>query len=214
MGLKTENSVAEALKALKANYRLDLWRDQQFRPEVWGEKKSTLGVLAKVCNELRVDYYACKGYNSTSMAWEAGQRFANYIRKGQRPIIFYIGDHDPSGLDMDRDIRERIAQFTGISVMVQRLALHREQVDAMNLPPNPVKVKASGEWADSRAGQYVSEYGEESWELDALEPRFIHSTIKEAIDRIREEDKFDAMLQRELDDKMLLEETIEMSGDD
>lgn len=206
MGLKHYNSPAEALREMKAEYRLDLWQGQSFRPEVWVEKKALEGVIGRICNELRVDFFACKGYNSQSEQWRAGQRFANYIRRGQRPIVFHLGDHDPSGIDMTRDNRERLEMFAGYPIIVQRIALNMDQIEELQPPPNPAKV------TDSRAADYIAKYGESSWELDALDPQYISDLIENALLQIREEEKFDAMLQKEVDDKMLFDEFIEMSG--
>lgn len=206
MGHRTFESPQEALKKQKESYKLDLWEGQNFRPEVWVEKKALEGVIGRICDELRVDFFACKGYNSQSEQWRAGQRFADYIRRGQRPIVFHLGDHDPSGIDMTRDNRERLTMFAGYPIIVQRIALNMDQIDELKPPPNPAKI------TDSRAEDYISKYGEESWELDALDPQYINNLIRSALMKIREEDKYDAMLQQEVDDKMMFDEMIEFSG--
>lgn len=205
MGLKTYTSPGEALKEIKESYKLDLWQGQQFRPEVWVEKKALEGVIGRICNELRVDFFACKGYNSQSEQWRAGRRFADYIAKGQQPIVFHLGDHDPSGIDMTRDNQERLSMFAGVPIMVQRLALNMPQIEELNPPPNPAKL------TDSRANEYIAKYGNSSWELDALDPQYISDLIENALLMIREEDKYDEMLKQEVDDKLLFEEMIEMA---
>lgn len=139
-GLRTYRNPGEAVREAKAGYRIDMWAGQPMRPEVWIEKESLEGVIAGICNELRVDFFACRGYNSQSEQWRAGQRFASYYRDGQRPIVLHLGDHDPSGLDMTRDNRDRLSVFCGHPVAVQRIALNIGQVEAMGLPPNPVGV--------------------------------------------------------------------------
>ena len=48
------------------------------------------------------------------------------------------------------------------------------QIERYNPPPNPAKV------TDTRAKAYIAEFGNESWELDALEPRVIADLIQEA----------------------------------
>lgn len=204
-GWETFTSPAEALGKLKDNYKLDLWQGQTFRPEVWVEKKALEGVIGRICGELRVDFFACKGYNSQSEQWRAGIRFADYIRRGQRPIVFHLGDHDPSGIDMTRDNRDRLTMFAGSPIIVQRLALNMPQIEELGPPPNPAKI------TDSRAAGYIAQYGESSWELDALDPQYINNLIREALMKIREEDKWDAMLEQEVHDKLFFDEAIEMS---
>lgn len=91
----------DVFKGLDEGFKLNKWREQDFMPEVWVEKESQIDVIGQICNILEVPFYACKGYNSQSMAWRAGRRMQRYARRGQRPIIFHLGDLDPSGWDID-----------------------------------------------------------------------------------------------------------------
>ena len=165
----------------KSKYKIDMWEDQPYRPEVWVEKAALEGVVGTICDKLRVDFFSCRGYNSQSEQWRAGRRLAGYAAKGQRPIIFHLGDHDPSGIDMTRDNRDRLSMFAGAPVMVIRLALNMNQVRQYDPPPNPAKL------SDSRAEDYVKEHGYSSWELDALSPDVIMKLIEEAVKEIRDE---------------------------
>lgn len=206
MGLQTFNSPQHAVKSLIKNYRIDLWADQPFRPEVWVEKAAQEGTVGQICNQLRVDFFSCKGYNSQSEQWRAGRRFARYISKGQTPIVFHLGDHDPSGIDMTRDNRERLAMFAGTLIIVQRIALNMPQIEKYNPPPNPVK------FSDSRAEDYEQEFGDSSWELDALAPNVIKDLIEDAILKVRDHEKYDAMLKIEAEDKIVLQQMSEDAG--
>jgi hypothetical protein len=206
MGYQTFNGPEAAIAWLQSShYRTDMWANQAWRPEVWVEKAALEGVIGQICNELRVDFFACRGYNSQSEQWRAGRRLAGYIGKGQRPIIFHLGDHDPSGLDMTRDNQERLSLFAGTDVQVVRLALNMDQVTRFNLPPNPAKM------TDARYGEYRKEFGEQSWELDALEPTVIQGLIQDAVLRIRDDKLWDEALKQEAEDKIVLQE---LSGGD
>lgn len=206
-GLQTYIHPNQALKAVHASYRRDLWADQPWRPEVWVEKQALEGVIAGICNKLRVDFFACKGYNSQSEQWRAGQRFADYVRKGQRPIVFHLGDHDPSGLDMTRDNRDRLTLFAGVPIMVVRLALNMDQIEELNPPPNPAKD------SDSRFSDYREEHGDSSWELDALDPKYIEGLIDENVRSIRDDATWDQSLLREVEEKEQIAAAMEMLGD-
>lgn len=59
----------------------------------------------------------------------------------------------------------------GASVEVRRLALNMEQVRKYDPPPNPAKV------TDSRFAAYCDQFGDESWELDALSPKVVADTL-------------------------------------
>lgn len=195
MGLETYKSPRDVLKVAADSYRRDLWQEQTWRPEVWVEKEALTGVVSGICHQLRVDFFACRGYNSQSEQWRAGQRMAGYVRDGQRPIVFHLGDHDPSGIDMTRDNQERLSMFAGTPIIVQRLGLNMNQVEELQPPPNPTKL------SDSRAAGYVDRFGYESWELDALDPTYIRDLISDAVMRVRDEEVWGRSLAREVADK-------------
>ena len=204
-GLSTYRDPKQLLGQLKAGYRIDLWKEQRMRPEVWVEKAALLGVIGPVCNELRVNYFGCRGYNSQTEQWNAGQRFARYIQKGQTPIVFHLGDHDPSGIDMTRDNRERLSLFAGVNVTLVRLALNMDQIEQYNPPPNPAKT------TDSRGTGYIAKYGEHSWELDALRPDVIADLIRKAVLQVRDEALWNEAMAQEasdLDDIDMMMESI------
>lgn len=194
-GLKTFAHPNQAILEAHDAYRRDLWADQQWRPEVWVEKEALSGVIGQACNKLRVSFFACKGYNSQSEQWRAGQRFANYVTKGQRPIVFHLGDHDPSGLDMTRDNRERLEIFSGVPVIIQRLALNYDQIEELKPPPNPAKS------TDSRFEAYRKKFGDHSWELDALDIDYIAKLIESNVKIVRDESIWDQSLLQEMDEK-------------
>lgn len=187
-------SPAEIVQAVSEQFRVDLWEGQQVRPEVWIEKDALVGVIAEVCDELDVAYFACRGYVSQSAQWEAGRRIRRRLKEDrQATIILHLGDHDPSGVDMTRDNRDRVSMFGEHDAQVVRLALNMNQVEEYEPPPNPTKM------TDSRAGPYVDQFGMECWELDALEPRVINDLIRTAVEQIRDDELMEQRreLQRE-----------------
>jgi hypothetical protein len=206
MGFHTFVAPGEALDKARQEYHLDLWATQRMRPEVWVEKEALVDVVGRICNELRIDFFACRGYVSQSEQWRAGRRLASYVRKGQTPIVFHLGDHDPSGIDMTRDNKDRLSLFAGVPIQVVRLALNRDQIEQYGPPPNPAKV------TDSRFEVYQREHGDESWELDALDPQVIHNLIENAILRLRDNTAWDAALLQEVNDKELISSIIEDIG--
>ncbi len=182
------DSPSARLKSAADSHHVDMWARQQFRPEVWIEKDALVGVIEAVCWEFSVPYFSCRGYTSQSEMWGAAQRLASYRRTKQTPVIFHFGDHDPSGKDMTRDIIDRIELFTGRKLKLERKALNMDQIEQYEPPPNPAKL------TDSRAQGYVAEFGDDSWELDALEPSVITDLIRESIeplinDRVWKEDE-------------------------
>lgn len=199
-GVETWADPSTALRECATAYKADLWKNQDIRPEVWIEKDALVGVISGICATLRVDFFACRGYNSQSEQWRAGRRFLSYYSKGQRPVVLHLGDHDPSGLDMTRDNRERLSLFCGTEVQVVRLGLNMDQIERLQPPPNPAKV------SDPRANDYIARYGDQSWELDALPPNEISRLIEDAVLRLRNPAKWDAALAQEVEERQLLTE--------
>ncbi len=96
--------------------------------------------------------------------------------------IIYFGDHDPSGIDMTRDVGERLSLFADlIPIEVHRVALNMDQVEELNPPENPAKE------TDSRANNYIAKFGNSSWELDAVSPEALATMVEEKILEFRDE---------------------------
>ena len=201
-GLAHWNSPASIIESSAYSYREQKWSDQPVRIEAWIEKDALIGVISGVCNELEIDFFSCRGYTSQSEIWKAARRFKRYNDRGQRVIVLHLGDHDPSGIDMTRDIRDRLAMF-GADVEVRRIALTHAQVLHYAPPPNPAKL------TDSRAADYVAQYGYESWELDALEPDVMSNLIRDEVLDERDEDLWEAALDHERGQKAVLSQCAE-----
>lgn len=196
---------ADIIASARSGYRIDFWSKQPIAVEVWIEKDALLGVVEPVCNEFRVPYFACRGYTSQSEQWEAGQRLSRRWReRKQRTLVLHLGDHDPSGMDMSRDNRERLELFTRhhcgrVPFTLNRIALNMDQVEEHNPPPNPAKL------TDSRADGYIEQYGADSWELDALDPTTIDRLIRAQITHVIENEAWAASELQEGKDKDELE---------
>jgi hypothetical protein len=179
--LPTWGSPASIMSAAAEGYREALWEEQEAYVEVWVEKEALAGVVGRVADEWAVPYFSCRGYVSQSEMWRAAQRLEEKTEEGKRVVVLHLGDHDPSGLDMTRDIESRLEMFyTGDGYYeypeVRRIALNMDQVERYGPPPNPAK------FTDSRAVEYVRRYGSSSWELDALDPPTLRALIASHIE--------------------------------
>lgn len=188
----------EIMKSAAASFRLDKWANQPYRVECWIEKDALRGVIDRVCSQLDIPHFSCRGYTSISEMWVAARRLQYWIDRGQTPVILHLGDHDPSGVDMTRDIFDRLKMFMG-GTDVKRLALNWDQINLYNPPPNPAKL------TDSRAQGYIAKHGDDSWELDALEPSVIAELIRNAVEDVRDEDLYQEMWEEEQRHRGLLE---------
>lgn len=239
-----------AIQAVINQYRLDRQQGQPTHIEVWTEKDAISGILKRVTSEYQIQLVVNKGYSSSSAMHQAYERFAEVLNEGRNVKILYFGDHDPSGLDMLRDIKERTLFFiakgdqvndpeskdedmdffyeyeqendidindllragllSDIDVEKARKAarldneealeefqdkkeaamkmhywasrfevipigLTMKQIKQYNPPPNPAKI------SDPRAEWYIHNFGNISWEVDALPPNVMIDLVTEKI---------------------------------
>ena len=203
---------SHGIQSIAEQFAIDKWRTQDNRVEVWVEKEALIGVVEHACEPLDVAHFACKGYVSQSEMWAAAQRMSSYCKRGYAPHIIHLGDHDPSGIDMSRDIQDRLNLFMedtrypsdeevadgerGVDevwpqVKVHRIALNMDQVREYDPPPNPAKI------TDSRAVSYIDRFGQSSWELDALNPTILNDLITDAVTELRDERRWNNAVKEE-----------------
>lgn len=191
------DSLEDLIDAAFRAYRLPRWRGQEYYAELWVEKDALSGVLQPLATEFHVTLMVNKGYSSQSAMFEASKRFMANEEAGRKTVLFYLGDHDPSGEDMVKDIAKRLHLF-GSEVEVRKLALTMTQVRRYNPPPNPTKS------SDSRAKKYCEKHGNHSWEVDALPPEVMHSIIRKEFEDVLDADLMDKVKVEEERDKTLL----------
>lgn len=197
-------SVADIIDSCSTQYRIDKWATQRSYVEVWIEKDALVGVIEDVCEDNDVPFFSCRGYTSQSEMHSAAMRLKRKARSGRDVTILHLGDHDPSGIDMTRDIQDRLNLFTRPGLInVNRIALNMDQIEEFGPPPNPAKL------SDARAHDYVARFGHESWELDSLEPRVMSNLILENIEALRDDIAWEEACQTEEDGKERLSEIAE-----
>lgn len=179
------DSPADIIAATSPSFRVDMWATQKYRPEIWIEKDALVSVFDRAASAYDVPLFSCRGYTSQSGMWRASQRLYSHYNDGKIPVILHFGDHDPSGLDMSRDITDRLTMFMGDGPL-QRLALNMDQVEQYDPPPNPAKL------TDSRCRWYMEEYDTtDSWELDALSPEVLYDLVKDRLETMIDSDSWE-----------------------
>ena len=139
--------------------------------------------------------------------YAAAQRMIAAESASKKTVVLHLGDHDPSGIDMTRDIQDRLYDIFCSEAEVKRIALTMSQIKKYNPPPNPAKM------SDTRAREYIAEYGTESWELDALPPKVIHTLIKDTVDEYTDKEKRQVRLDEQVEHKKRLAYVSEHWGD-
>jgi hypothetical protein len=151
-------------------------QDQENYIEVWIEKATLEGLAIELTNTYCIRLLTSRGFNSISKLKEYSDRAKAAVRKGQHPVVLYLGDHDPSGLNMQDVARDKIREY-GVAVEFKRIALTYNQAKEWNLPKNPDSVKVT----DTRSKGYVKQFGDFTWEIEAIHPSKIQDLIKQSI---------------------------------
>lgn len=217
-----EYSTQDAVQRTINSYKLDRHDVQDNYIEIWLEKDALSEIIYRATQPYGISLMVNRGYSSCSAMYQSYQRLAQEINNDKNVIIFYLGDHDPSGLDMIRDIRDRLSEmliygnelqgkfddletaqyWLNKKLQVKPIALTSKQVRDYNPPPNPAKL------TDPRATKYVEEFGYTSWEVDALNPKTLDTLVKKSILEYIDIDKHQEVLDKEEEDKEKLEDLI------
>lgn len=201
------DSPQDILRTAARQYRTNKWADSDTYLEIWVEKDALSEIVGKAANVYEIPYFPCRGYVSQSAMYEAAKRFENKLSADNDLYLLYLGDHDPSGIDMTRDIESRLEIFSMPEVMVHRIALNMDQVQEQNPPPNPAKI------TDSRYRNYVSEYGNKSWELDSLNPDYLYNLIIKEIENIIDVEEFENKKAAQERERTAMIKMIDIVGD-
>lgn len=198
------------IRSAADSFALDKWSDQPARVEVWVEKEALAGIVEQVASRWDCAWFSCRGYVSQSELWGAAQRHHRYLADGQRVVVVHLGDHDPSGIDMTRDITDRLLLFTHQDWLNRMMPEDDEPVYDRDITDHirifagiegsghePIEVHRialnmdqieqynpppnPAKLTDSRASDYIETYGPDSWELDALDPAVLDALIEGAI---------------------------------
>lgn len=156
-------------------YRKDFWAGLPDYVEVIVEKDTVAGRIESVTREFDVALHPLRGYASLSYAHAIGSAWRNI----KKPIhVFYIGDHDPSGRDIERNIRESLTEYSGRSDFTwERLAVGPDQFEEFNVTPLAVKHK------DVRSADFVAEFGPSCAEVEAVPASALREMVRGAIER-------------------------------
>lgn len=188
------DDVEDAISDTINYYRKDRQEGQKNYVEMWVEKDALSNILREKTHDYHIRLMVNRGYSSCTAMYDSFQRFAMAVKRSQTPHILYLGDHDPSGLDMIRDISDRLEEF-GTPLEVKSIALTMPQIELYNPPPNPAKL------TDPRAKWYVKEFGNTSWEVDALNPQTLHEVIDRELIKLVDMKMVNAIKKQEVYDK-------------
>lgn len=178
------------------NNYTDIWKNQDVHLEIFIEKNALLNQVNNVAEKYQVNVCPVKGYSSYTYLGKQGDRLNNY----SKVVILYIGDFDPSGLDIQRSIEQRLNSYSCGNYTMNRIALTWNQIQQLQLPSYFVKLK------DTRSKDFISKYGNNCWETEALSPTDLAKTIEDEILKYFDTSKYQQLLKEIESDKQTLKE--------
>lgn len=179
-----------------SRYSRKMWTSQPEFILVWIEKDALSRVVSNIADEYNVITCPSRGYASYTYLREAIDK----LPENKEVTILHFADHDPSGLDMTRDLQSRVNDYSDLEISVERIALTYEQVQRYNLTPNPTKT------ADPRATEYIAEFGNECWELDAIDPNELQGLVATTITSHIDAQTWNQTLEQQRQERQELEE--------
>ena len=129
------------------------------------------GVLAPILDHYAVGFRVMHGFSGATTIYDVAQD-----DDGRELIVLYVGDFDPSGMFMSEvDLPARLARYDGDHVDLRHIALTPAQT--RGLPSFPATDKRN----DPRYKWFRSNYGDQCWELDALDPNVLRDCVEQEI---------------------------------
>lgn len=193
--------LADFMETVRNSYSKDKWQNQDAYIEIWTEKDALRSVLTEVTYSYDVSLMVARGQLSRTAIYESYERFSEKIKAGKNCYLYYAGDFDPSGLSIYNSLADRIRKHgnAGEYITFERIALTPEQIEKYNLPSDPAKKK------DPNYRRFVSEYGDNVVELDALPPDVLRNLIKGCIEKHLDFELFAQVQEIELQERAELQ---------
>jgi hypothetical protein len=192
-------------EAVRGSYRRDVWQDQPAYLEVWLEKDALSGIFEEVLDPYGVTLNVGRGFDGWSSIHGAAERYRARQVRGRPTSVLYFGDFDPSGEDMFRSLRERLAD-RGATPELVKVALTFEDIQRYDLPPDFTKA------TDTRAAKFVAKYGDLAVELDALPGSVLRQQLESEVGSRMDAAALEETRQKEREDAIRLEEVLDAVG--
>lgn len=184
------DGVKQMLGSAASWYHEDMWAEQPLLVIGVVEKEALAGIFEHLFKPWDIPLLPARGYPSATALRDLAK--SRMLCDGRTVVVLHFGDHDPSGIDMSRDLQERLELFCRgrINIDFRRMALNMDQIEELNPPPNPARQ------TDSRYEAYRELYGDESWEIDSLTPEYLRELIRKEVEPLIDWDQWHATERR------------------
>lgn len=201
-----ESFLNDRIKSLQESWQYwarSLWETQPLQVLVALEKDALSRLFTDVTDRFHIHVFPTRGYGSYAYVKDMAERI---VSEGKPAIVLYFGDFDPSGRDIERDLRERLERYGAEDFKVVRVALTKHQIAEHNLPPRPEDAATLEKLGrDPRRVRYGLEY---ACELDALEPPTLQDMIQQSVMERIDEKEWNTRVQQIKDEQTKLKEKL------
>jgi len=191
-----------ALVNTRDAYRRNLWATQDAFVEIWCEKDAIASILLEEAYTFGVQVFPLRGFTSGSALHNAADGFKSQIKAGKQVYVYYFGDHDPSGMEIDKSAIRNLQKDHGVSVNFERIAVTQADIDRYNLPTRPAKT------TDPRAGNFKGE----SVEIDAMDLSILREKVRQCIIEHINSEEWAAQKRIEEQEREVLNEVVNALG--
>lgn len=194
-GWDTPASFLGAIKTMARDFRLDRQEGQDSRLVVICEAAGMAPQLATVAKPYCIDVIGSGGFDSLTSKYTLARQAASCGRL----TVLHVGDHDPSGVHIAKNLQEDVGAFAtrlGGEFEVVRVAVLPEHIERYSLVTAPPKK------TDNRS------FEGETVQAEALDPSEIATLLDDAIQTRFDFDAYSNILLREEDARGALNEAL------
>jgi hypothetical protein len=188
-----------ALINTRDTYRRNLWSSQDAFVEIWCEKDAIASILLSESQSFGIQVFPLRGFTSGSALHNAADHFKSYQAAGKEVFVYYFGDHDPSGMEIDKSAVRNLRQDHGVAINFERVAVTPSQIEEFNLLTRPPKM------TDSRAKNFKGE----SVEIDALRMPVLREMVRRCIAQHINNREWEAQQRIEAQERELLARVVD-----
>jgi hypothetical protein len=118
------------------NYNpISIWKDSEHYVEMWVEKIDLKSLFSDICKRYTIPLINIRGRTCLNSRAGTMRRFMQRARQGKQCVLLYCGDHDPSGLQISKEIRSDMDSMTGateyslVGLIIDRFGLNADFID-------------------------------------------------------------------------------------
>ena len=139
-------------------YHLPRWLYQSYHVEVWVEKVGLLPDVERAVQGLDIQCRSVGGFPPWEFVYDNIDSIKEYMndrRKDSQFVVLYLGDLDPSGRDIPRQLKESL-EFFNLDVDLEWVGITPEHVERYGLPQIPLDQEVLGKiHRDPRYPKYM-----------------------------------------------------------